>query len=157
MSAPLTARSRRIDADVDLLDVAGADGVVFERGPDGLGGRGEALRIEVPALAAEHLRGKKVVAFCGIGRPEKFFATLREIGAEVTEAVGFPDHHPFTRREIAALSARAAASNARLVTTVKDLTRLPADIRDNVAVLPVDLLWSDPAAAQALLHRLDRR
>jgi len=51
----LASRTRRIDADVDLLDVAGADGVVFERGPDGLAGRGEALRIEVPSLAAEHL------------------------------------------------------------------------------------------------------
>lgn len=113
------------------------------------------------AGVAAALKGRKVLAFAGIGRPEKFFATLREIGAEVTEAVGFPDHHPFTRREIAALSARAAALNAQLVTTVKDLTRLPADlpadIRDNVAVLPVDLLWSDPAAAEGLLHRLDRR
>ena len=51
----LTARTARVDADVDLIDVAGPDGVVFERGPDGLAGRGEALRIEVPALTAEHL------------------------------------------------------------------------------------------------------
>jgi len=51
----LAARTRRIDADVDLLDVAGADGVVFERGADGLAGRGEALRIEIPSLAPEHL------------------------------------------------------------------------------------------------------
>jgi menaquinone-specific isochorismate synthase len=49
------ARTRRIDADVDLLDVAGVDGVIFERGPDGLAGRGEALRIEVPSLGREHL------------------------------------------------------------------------------------------------------
>ncbi len=51
----LVARTRRIDADVDLLDVAGVDGIVFEKGADGLAGRGEALRIEVPSLAAEHL------------------------------------------------------------------------------------------------------
>jgi tetraacyldisaccharide 4'-kinase len=118
-------------------------------------------RLVPDADAAARLKGRKVVAFAGIGRPEKFFATLREIGAEVTEAVGFPDHHPFTRQEIAALTARVAGLNAQLVTTVKDLTRLPADLpadlRAGVAVLPVDLLWSDPAAAQALLHRLDRR
>lgn len=45
----LVARTRRIDADIDLLDVAGAGGVVFEKGTDGLAGRGEALRIEIPA------------------------------------------------------------------------------------------------------------
>ncbi|HEX4901983.1 MAG TPA: isochorismate synthase [Acidimicrobiales bacterium] len=49
------ARTRRIDADVDLLEVAGTEGLLFEKGPDGLAGRGEALRIEVPALTAEHL------------------------------------------------------------------------------------------------------
>ena len=51
----LVARTRRIDADVDLLDVAGAGGVVFEKGADGLAGRGEALRIEIPRLDLEHL------------------------------------------------------------------------------------------------------
>lgn len=51
----VAARTRRIDADVDLFDVAGVDGVVFERGADGLAGRGEALRIEVPDLGPDHL------------------------------------------------------------------------------------------------------
>ncbi|MFP5322847.1 MAG: isochorismate synthase MenF [Acidimicrobiia bacterium] len=51
----VAARTRRIDADVDLLDVAGPRGVVFEKGPDGLAGRGEALRIEVPDLSLASL------------------------------------------------------------------------------------------------------
>lgn len=51
----LVARTRRIDADIDLLDVAGAGGVVFEKGTDGLAGRGEALRIEIPRLDLEQL------------------------------------------------------------------------------------------------------
>ncbi len=51
----LVARTRRIDADVDLLAVAGTAGVVFEKGADGLAGRGEALRIEIPRLDAEQL------------------------------------------------------------------------------------------------------
>lgn len=51
----LVARTRRIDADVDLLAVAGTSGIVFEKGADGLAGRGEALRIEIPRLDAEQL------------------------------------------------------------------------------------------------------
>jgi menaquinone-specific isochorismate synthase len=51
----LVARTRRIDADVDLLAVAGTTGVVFEKGADGLAGRGEALRIEIPSLETDHL------------------------------------------------------------------------------------------------------
>lgn len=53
----LEARTRRVDADVDLLAVAGSRGVVFEKGADGLAGRGEALRIEIPRLDAEQLAG----------------------------------------------------------------------------------------------------
>ncbi len=49
------ARTRRLDADVDLFDVAGADGVVFEKGADGLAGRGEALRIDVPSTDRDAL------------------------------------------------------------------------------------------------------
>jgi tetraacyldisaccharide 4'-kinase len=114
-------------------------------------------RLAPDPAAATALKGRKVLAFAGIGRPEKFFATLREIGADVVECVGFPDHHPFTHGEIVALTARAAALNAQLVATAKDVIRLPGDLRAGVAVLPVDLLWSDPAAPEALLHRLDRR
>lgn len=49
------ARTRRLDADVDLFDVAGEDGVVFEKGADGVAGRGEALRIEVPSTDRDGL------------------------------------------------------------------------------------------------------
>lgn len=51
----LVSRTTCLDADVDLLDVAGHAGIVFEKGDDGLAGRGEALRIDVPSLAADAL------------------------------------------------------------------------------------------------------
>jgi menaquinone-specific isochorismate synthase len=45
---PLLARTRRLDADVDLLRFAGRDGLVFERGRSGLAGRGCAARVPWP-------------------------------------------------------------------------------------------------------------
>ena len=50
-----TSVTRRLDGDVDLLDVAGGDGLVFEKGPDGLAGRGETLRIELESARPEEL------------------------------------------------------------------------------------------------------
>ena len=47
MSPPLLARTRRLDDEIDLLDVAGSDGVLFSRGGTGLAGRGEALRVDL--------------------------------------------------------------------------------------------------------------
>jgi isochorismate synthase len=49
MSPALVARTRRLDADVDLLAFAGDDGCVFERGRAGIAGRGAALTLDWPA------------------------------------------------------------------------------------------------------------
>lgn len=70
----LIARTRRLDTDLDLIDVAGSDGVIFERGPDGLAGRGEALRIEIPSLDDGHLESvqsqlSRIATDDAVGRP----------------------------------------------------------------------------------------
>jgi tetraacyldisaccharide 4'-kinase len=106
-----------------------------------------------PAAAAA-LRGKRVLAFAGIGRPEKFFQTCREVGAEIVEQVALPDHHAFRTGEIATLTARAATLGAIPVTTSKDAARLPPALRAAVPVLPVAVAWERPADLEPLLGRL---
>jgi tetraacyldisaccharide 4'-kinase len=86
---------------------------------------------------AHELLGRRVVAFAGIGRPEKFFDTLREAGALIAQTRAFPDHHVFTQSELDDLRARAAAEQASLVTTRKDYVRMGAP--GDVAVLDVSL------------------
>jgi tetraacyldisaccharide 4'-kinase len=93
------------------------------------------LRAHVAPAATAEWKGTKVVAFAGIGRPEKLFRSLRELGVELVETVTFADHHPYTSRELSELKARA--KDVRLVTTEKDYVRIaPAD-RDGIAFLPV--------------------
>jgi tetraacyldisaccharide 4'-kinase len=74
---------------------------------------------------AERLAGKPVVAFAGIGRPQKFFAMLEEIGADIRARHSFPDHRMYTGREVARLHAVAHSLGAQLLTTEKDLVRIP--------------------------------
>jgi tetraacyldisaccharide 4'-kinase len=74
--------------------------------------------------AAEALHGRAVVAFAGIGRPEKFFASLRASGAVIVSAHRFADHQRFKPEELAALLAKARAQDALLVTTEKDMARI---------------------------------
>ena len=54
------------------------------------------------------LQGRRLVAFAGIGRPAKFFETLRAAGAEVVETLSFPDHHPYRPDEVEAILAAGA-------------------------------------------------
>lgn len=93
--------------------------------------------------------GRRVLAFAGIGRPEKFFATLREAGAEIAAVRAFPDHHPFRDRDLRRLAADADTLGADLVTTEKDFTRLPDAFAASVRVLPVTLVFSDAWAVRA--------
>ena len=97
------------------------------------------------------LAGKRVVAFAGIGRPQKFFESLREVGAVLVAERAFPDHHPFRDSELAMLVAQAERAGAVLVTTEKDRVRLPAEFADRVSTLNVTLSFEDGAPLRTRL------
>lgn len=87
------------------------------------------------------MRGARVVAFAGIGQPEKFFATCTTSGAEVLAIHAFADHHPYTREEIRTLIAAADAKGAIVVTTTKDAVKVPPDLRAQLRVIDGELVW----------------
>ena len=111
------------------------------------------LRARLAPTNAEEVAGRKLVAFAGIGRPEKFFASLAAAGGLIVARHGFADHHRYRESELARLQAEAAETGARLVTTAKDRVRLPASWRARVGVLEVAVAWEDEAALDALLDR----
>jgi tetraacyldisaccharide 4'-kinase len=103
------------------------------------------------ATAVMDLRGKKILAYAGIGDPQKFFATLVANGINVRQTRGFSDHHPFTAKEAAELIAAARTDGLTLVTTEKDIARMRGDealarLADTSAVLPVTMAFDDEAA-----------
>lgn len=98
--------------------------------------------------------GLKSLAFAGIGRPEKFFATLAGLGADIVATRSFADHEPFEPRLLTRLEAEASARGAQLVTTEKDAVRLPASFRPKTLVLPVRLDLADWTPVDAAISRL---
>ncbi|GLQ07717.1 tetraacyldisaccharide 4'-kinase [Sneathiella chinensis] len=107
----------------------------------------------VPKAMMNELVGEKVVAFAGIGRPAKFFESLMDAGAELVEAVEFPDHHAFTQEDIMKLVEKAALHDAALVTTRKDYVRLPDDAKLMTTAFDVELVFQKPADLQKLFTR----
>lgn len=110
-------------------------------------------RLEPPDSAAA-FSGQALVAFAGIGRPDKFFQTLTALGADIRARHSFPDHHRYSDTELDRLRAEAKRHGARLVTTRKDFVRLSAAQRDGIDVLDVAMAFDDLAALDRLLTPL---
>lgn len=105
---------------------------------------------------AHRLRGHRVLAFAGIGRPDKFFRTLEECGAVLNQRRPFPDHHPYTADEIAELLATAEAEGLVAVTTDKDKARLDTSpalraLSERIMTLPVRFQVEDEVAWRAIV------
>lgn len=150
LRAPVAAQLRHVHALVIVGDGAPGDAIAAQAESAGL----RILRAKIePDERARALAGQDVVAFAGIGLPDKFFRTLEDIGARIVARRTFSDHFPYSAADIAELSALAREHNARLVTTQKDAVRLPALPEGETLPLaiPVRLVFEDENAAGALL------
>jgi tetraacyldisaccharide 4'-kinase len=132
------------DAGTRVLDFARGSGLAAFRARVG------------PEPSAPALRGQRILAFAGIGRPQKFFKTLADLGAIIAASETFADHHPFTEDDAIRIAQRAQTGRLVPVTTTKDMTRLvggPA--REALAsitkVVPVRLLFDEPAEMSRFL------
>jgi tetraacyldisaccharide 4'-kinase len=144
LRAPLPPQLARTDALIVVGAGTAADKVAAAIAAQG----GPVLRAQlVPddsAVAA--LRGKRVLAFAGIGDPGKFFATLRRSGIDITVERAFADHHPFSKGEIEALLAEAGRDGLTAVTTEKDFVRLRSmPHADAIVPFAVAMQFDDPA------------
>jgi tetraacyldisaccharide 4'-kinase len=125
-----------------------ADAVVMmnDGAPDLQGFARPVLRARLTPQG-DDLRGRRLFAFAGIGRPEKFVASLKQAGVDVAGTQFFPDHHPYSTEDIETLKRRGP-----LVTTEKDLVRLPPNQQQNITVLKVSAVFADDPGS--LLDRL---
>lgn len=110
------------------------------------------LRASLMPDCAEPLGRRPVIAFAGIGRPEKFFRSVISLGAELVNSYAYPDHHVYEAKDASALLAEAANTGARLVTTAKDFVKLPANLRAVCLVVQASLVWEDEMALEILLN-----
>ncbi len=142
LRAPLAVQLARVDALV--LIGAGQAGETLAATAGALGKPVLRADLEPDEQAAAALQGRRVLAFAGIGRPDKFFETLRQVGADLVETRSFGDHAPLRPAQIRDLTETARRENLALVTTAKDHARMAgrpdcAELAAATTVLPVKL------------------
>jgi tetraacyldisaccharide 4'-kinase len=157
LRAPLDAQWARCDALLVVGEASGAADVTAAAAK----AKGKlVLRAHfVPdATAVTALAGKPVLAFAGIGDPDKFFATVAAAGVTAAKRVAFPDHHRFSAEEAASLVMQAEHDGLALLTTEKDHARMTGDpaaaaLCERAHVLPVTLRFDDVDKLRALLAK----
>ena len=150
LRAPLSPQLARTDALIVVGDGSAAKAVAADIAARGKPVLSAHLKPEDASVAA--LRGKRVLAFAGIGDPERFFRTLRASGIDVVRERGFPDHHLFSKSEIETLTAEAKRDALTLVTTEKDLARLRgSEGAEGIMPFPVTLEFDDVAGLRKFL------
>lgn len=154
LRAPLNIQLSRCDALLVVGDTTGARPVVSRAGVRPvLHGR-----LAPAPDSVSTLHGRKVLAFAGIGDPEKFFATVEQAGIAIAQRRGFADHHRFTAEEAADLVMTAERDGLSLLTTEKDLARMSGDpalaaLAEKSQTLPVTMVIEQTDALRGLLTR----
>lgn len=93
-----------------------------------------------------------LIAFAGIGQPTKFFHMLESAGATLAKTKTYPDHHAYTDAEIEALLQEAEHLGATLITTEKDLVKIPINLRESIVSIPITLSFEEDEKARFLEH-----
>ncbi|HZP19532.1 MAG TPA: tetraacyldisaccharide 4'-kinase [Bauldia sp.] len=160
LRAPLDAQIARADA---LIVIGGETASHPSLGAVIRAGGPPVVRAHLKPVRVEGWRTRPILAYAGIGRPEKFFASLAAIDAPVAATRGFADHHPFSEAEARLLLDEAKSGGYRLVTTEKDRARMSgatgavAELLAASDAFAVELHVDDPGALADILAPVWRK
>ena len=120
------------------------------------------LQLDVPILRATKIAtiepiNEPVIAFAGIAFPDNFFATLKAAGWDVRKQIAFADHYNYHIDDLEQLLMIAKVQKARLITTTKDLVRMPRSYQEQILSLPVKIQWQDSALMQSYCRKIISR
>lgn len=96
----------------------------------------------IPSLTSAQLtklKKQKLFAFAGIGKPEKFYKTLKDLKLKISKTQAFADHYSYTRKDIEKLIVKANKENLQLITTEKDFVKIPKEYQKNIKYLPISI------------------
>ncbi len=86
-----------------------------------------------------NFKNKNVIAFCGIGYPEKFYNSLKKIGCKILYTKSFPDHYHYSEKDIKYLLKKSHELNSLLITTEKDHIKIMKDFKNRIYYFPIKI------------------
>ncbi|MCV6577360.1 MAG: tetraacyldisaccharide 4'-kinase [Cohaesibacter sp.] len=109
------------------------------------------------------LEGTRVLALCGIGRPEKFYQTVTDLGLDLVDRYEVADHHAYSNADAQQVLHKAKEQNLVIVTTAKDHVRLSGmsgaaeDLAKAAKVIDISMVFDDRAFPRLVLEQTQRK
>lgn len=97
---------------------------------------------------------KRAIAFAGIGRPQKFYNSLCELGFQLIETIDFPDHHYYNEAELEKIIQKSQEQNCEIFTTSKDLVKIPHKLQKHFQVLEITIEFDNNELKDLLLNTI---
>jgi len=103
----------------------------------------KVVKTKIVSNNLEEFRGQKLLAFCGLAYPEKFFSYLRNSGLNVEETEIFADHYFYKNSDLESLTKKAENLGARLITTKKDWVKFDENYRKKIDFLDIEFVFEN--------------
>jgi len=126
-------------AKADLVVVIGKDrGELLKKVPEN-----KAVKAEIKITNLDEFKGHKLMAFCGIAYPEKFFSLLKDSKLDIVQERSFVDHYSYKNIDLINLLKSAKKDRAKLITTKKDWVKFPKRYQNKIGYLDIELKFDN--------------
>ncbi len=114
----------------------------------------QIFRAKMETVDKVPVENNRIIAFCGLGYPNKFKNTLQECGYKILDFLKFSDHHPYTITEIKRLINIAKNNGATLITTTKDYVKIPEIFKKEIKIIQIKLKLENNDFCDCLINKI---
>ena len=122
-AGPLREQLKKVNS-CRIAVINGKRNILFEKKLKSISDSIEIFQSKYEIKNLKRLKGKKILAFAGIGNPNNFFKLLKEHGLKIKQEISFPDHYNYKKSEVKNLMLLAKEKGLKLITTEKDYFRV---------------------------------
>jgi tetraacyldisaccharide 4'-kinase len=112
------------------------------------------IKSNIHCVNGGDFKNKAVVAFCGIGRPEKFFDELEKNQTQIIAKFSYPDHHNYLDCEVGKMINLAAQNQTKLITTKKDWVRLEKKYQKKIEHFDIEAKFENEEKLKEIIKNL---
>jgi len=112
------------------------------------------IKANIEITIPEEIKEEDIIAYCGLGLPEKFYNSIKNAGLNIRQEISFPDHHAYTEEDFRNIFASATNNQAVVATTEKDYVKVPEHLKKLIYCIKAKLVFENENQVLELLKNV---